>query len=153
MNDDKFVESLRHVLCRLFSGHRPKRVRFDWTIGPVTTKTREINTPMEVRITNEQQVTVTLTPKTDAGKPAKLDGVPSWEVVSGDSKVTPSADGMSALLVSADDPGDTQILVKADADIGEGVEELSEIIKLTVAGATAKNLGITIGAPENKPTT
>lgn len=107
--------------------------------------------PLDIKITNEQQVRVTLNPKTDTGKPASLDGVPTWEIVSGNSTVTADADGRSALLVSADDPGDTQILVKADADIGEGVEEISDVIKLSVVGATAKNLGLVAGTPEAKP--
>lgn len=106
--------------------------------------------PLELKITNEQKIKVTLTPKTDTGKPAKLDGVPTWEVVSGISTVVVAADGLSADLVSADDPGDTQFLVKADADIGEGVEEISDIISLSVVGATAKNLGLTAGQPEPK---
>lgn len=107
---------------------------------------------LSLKITNEQQIPVTLTPKTDTGKPAKLDGVPTWEVISGSSTVTVSEDGLTAVLASSDDPGDTEFLVKADADLGEGVEELSDVIKLTVAGATAKNLGLTAGAPEAKPT-
>ncbi len=105
---------------------------------------------MDIKLTNEQKVTVTLTPKTDAGKPAKLDGKPSWSIVDGLSTVVPSEDGMSAVITSADDPGDTQILVKADADIGEGIEEISDVLKVSVVGAAAKNLGITVGTPELK---
>jgi len=106
--------------------------------------------PLELKITNEQKIKVTLTPKTDTGKPAPLDGVPTWEVVSGNSTVVVAADGLSADLVSADDPGDTQFLVSADADLGDGVETISDTIKLTVAGALAKNLGLTAGQPEPK---
>ena len=127
------------------------QARFDWTIGPVTNKVQGKQETMQIKLTNEQQVSVTLKPRTDAGKPAKLDGAPTWEVVSGESTVTAAEDGLSALIVSSDNPGDTQILVKADADIGEGVEEISEILEVTVAGASAKNLGITVGTPENKP--
>ena len=103
-----------------------------------------------IKITNEQKVNVTLSPKTDSSKPAKLDGVPTWTVVNGtdtSSTVVPSADGMSADLVSSDTPGDTTFLVDADADLGTGVEDLQETITLTVAGANAKNLGITVGTP------
>lgn len=107
---------------------------------------------MEIKITNEQQVRVKLAPKTDSGKPATLDGSPSWTVISGSSQVVVDDDGLGALLVSGDDPGDTEIIVKADADLGDGVEEISDIIKLSVVGATAKNLGLTAGTPELKPT-
>lgn len=106
--------------------------------------------PVEITITNEQKVPVTLAPVTDTGKPAKLDGAPTWEVVSGNSTVVPAADGLSADLISADDPGDTQFLIKADADLGAGVVEISDTIKLTVTGALAKSLGITVGTPVAK---
>jgi hypothetical protein len=106
--------------------------------------------PTSVTITNEQKIKVTLTPVTDTGKPAKLDGKPSWSVISGNSQVEVAEDGLSAFLISADDPGDTQFLIKADANLGEGVEEISDIIDLTVQGATAKNLGVSLGTPEPK---
>lgn len=106
---------------------------------------------MDLKLTNEQQVRVTLSPKTDSGKPAPLDGIPTWEIVDGLSTVVVDPNGLSAMIVSSDDPGDTQILVTADADIGEGVEHISEILKVSVLGAAAKNLGITVGTPELKP--
>jgi len=133
------------------SGHgkgRRKAAGFHFKFG--LPKKKERNMPTTVSITNEQKVKVTLTPVTETGKPAKLDGSPSWAVVSGNSQVVVAEDGLSADLISADDPGETQILIKADADIGEGVEEISDVITLTVIGATAKNLGITVGTPEPK---
>src|SRR5436190_14471307 len=105
---------------------------------------------MEIKITNEQEVDVTLSPKTDTGRPAKLDGSPSWTVISGNSVVRVADNGLSAVLVSSDDPGDTEIMVKADADLGEAVEEISEGFELTVMGATAKNLGVMVGVPRAK---
>jgi hypothetical protein len=132
-------------------GRLIKHPRFEWTIGPVQTKVQQETEQMEIKLTNEQQVTVTLNPKTDAGRPAQLDGKPTWEVISGSSTLEVAEDGKSALIVSSDDPGDTQILVKADADLGEGIEEISEVLDVKIAGATAKNLGITIGVPTVKP--
>lgn len=157
MHNDPLVEAtrliareLRAIRKLIKAGSRPPKVRFAWAVGPVENKTPKEHTHMDIKITNEQKVTVTLSPKTDTGKPAKLDGSPAWAVISGNSTVTVSDDGLSAVLTSADDPGDTQILVKADADLGTGVEEISEVINLTVVGATAKNLGITVGTPEPK---
>lgn len=106
--------------------------------------------PLEISITNEQKIKVTLAPVTATSKPAKLDGAPTWEVVTGNSTVVVADDGLSADLVSADDPGDTQFLVKADADLGAGITEISDIIKLTVLGAQAASLGLTAGTPEAK---
>jgi len=105
---------------------------------------------LEVSITNEQKVNVTLKPVTATGKPASVDGVPTWEVVTGNSTVQAAADGMSADLISADDPGDTDFLVKADADLGSGVTEISDIVRLSVAGAQAANLGLSAGEPTPK---
>lgn len=105
---------------------------------------------IEVLLTTEQKVKVTLAPVTATGKVAKLDGKPTWEIESGESTVEPAEDGMSAYLISADTPGDTMVLIEADADIGEGVEAISDAIRLTVEGARAKNLGVTIASPEAK---
>lgn len=126
-----------------------KRVSFGFKVGVPQLKAKQ-NMPLEIKLTNEQKVSVTLSPRTDSGKPAKLDGSPSWAVVSGNSQVVVSEDGLSAVLISSDDPGDTVVLVKADADLGEGVEEISDTINLTVIGATAKNLGLSAGTPEPK---
>jgi hypothetical protein len=112
--------------------------------------TRKDTKRMEITITTEQKVTVTLKPVTATGKPAKLDGTPSWTVTDGDSVVNPSPDGLSAELVSSDTPGTTTILLEADADLGEGIEPISEVIELTVTGAKASSFGLTVGEPEPK---
>lgn len=108
--------------------------------------------PLELTQTNEQQTTVHLTPVTAGGKPAKLDGVPSWSVVSGPATVAPSDDGLSATIASnADDLGDTVVQVSADADIGEGVEEVADTILMHTTHANAKSLGLTADAPVTQP--
>ena len=124
--------------------------RFDLVIGPVVLKTKVNPMAVTIKITNEQKVNVALTPKTDGGKPAKLDGAPVWSVVSGDSTLVVASDGLSADLVSSDTPGDTTFLIDADADLGEGREDLQETITLTVSGANARNLGIVVGTPVTK---
>ena len=106
--------------------------------------------PVSKTITNEEKVNASLNITTSTGKPAKVDGPPVWSVVSGDSTVVPSADGLSADLVSSDNAGDTIFLVDADADLGSGVEDLQDTITLTVKGANAKNLGISLSDPVPK---
>ena len=106
---------------------------------------------LEIVITNEQKIQVTLTPVTATNKPAQLDGPAVFEVISGTATIEMIADNpLSAFLVSGDLPGDSEIMVSADADLGEGVETISDIIKLTVAGAKAASLGLTVGAPVAK---
>ena len=104
----------------------------------------------EVTITNEQKVNLVLNPKTDAGKVVEVDGKPVWSVVSGESTLVVADDGLSADLVSSDTPGDTTFLIDADADLGEGVEDVQETVTLHVAGARAKNLGVVVGTPTLK---
>ncbi len=140
------IEALLKLLLRLTSCS--KHIEFE--VGPVTNKPRR-NTMLELNITNEQQVVVTLHPVTEAGHPAPVDGAPVWSVVTGDSTVTPASDGLSATLVSADDPGDTDFIVHADADLGGGITDISDIVRLHVAGAQAANLGLTAGDPTPKP--
>jgi hypothetical protein len=133
-------------------GHnsRTPSVRFSFGFGVPQSKTESSIMPVSVSLTNEQKVSVKLTPVTDTGKPAKLDGLPSWAVIDGNSQVVVAEDGYSATLISSDDPGTTNILVKADADLGAGVEEISDTIQVVVVGATARNLGISVGTPEAK---
>jgi len=159
---DASIAEIEHVvkktnfqnwLCRLFgcSETKTRTVRFGWSVGQPKPKEKEIKMPLEIRITNEQQVNVTLKPVTATGKPAKLDGSPSWTVISGSSQVKVADDGLSADLISSDDPGDTEVMVKADADLGEGVEEISDVVRLSVIGANAANLGLVAGTPTPKP--
>lgn len=143
-------DKLSHLISQ-GCGKGRRATGFGFIVGLPTNKEKDPTMPLELKITNEQQVKVTLSPKTDTGKAASLDGKPAWTVITGNSRLNVAEDGLSAMLVSADDPGDTEILVKADADLGEGVEEISDIIKLSVIGSTAKNLGMTAGAPEAKP--
>lgn len=127
-----------------------KKVWFDFIVGPITTKNRTIHT-MELNITNEQKAIITLAPRTAGdsenpdGSPAELDGPARWTQVSGESATlgTVSDDGKTAELISTDTLGDSQFLVEADADLGEGDIEISTLITLHVGGALATNLGAT----------
>lgn len=105
---------------------------------------------IEVAITNEQKVNITVNPVTASGIPAKLDGAPTWTVNSGTSTVEPAADGLSAFLVSGVDAGDTVYTVEGDADLGEGVVNISDTITLHVEAAQAADLGLAAGAAEPK---
>ena len=149
--DDLHKEHLL-ILSKLQPVPTGPQFRFDYKVGLVEKKQPKRSSMLEVTITNEQQVNVTLNPVTTGGKPAPVDGIPEWSVITGNSTVVPAADGMSALLISSDDPGDTDFLVKADADIGEGVSEISDIVRLSVAGAAAANLGLSADAPTLKGT-
>lgn len=139
--------NIKKWLCRQLGCCKPKVV-FDYRLQ-VRNK-RKIRVPMEIKLTNEQEVDVTLAPKTEAGLTAKLDGSPGWQVMIGECEVIPSEDGLTATIVSSDTPGTSQILVEADADLGDGVETISAVITVEVTGAKATNLGLSVGSPRIK---
>jgi hypothetical protein len=105
---------------------------------------------MLITITNEQKVLVTLAPTTEAGNPATLDGIPTWNVTEGDATLEVAEDGLSAFLVSGAADVNSKIEVSADADLGEGVVTLTDVIDLAVVAASASKLGIVSGTPELK---
>lgn len=145
-----FFNRIEDILREILNLIRALFVRLEFAVGPVTNKPRNVTNMLEITITNEQQVKVTLQPVTATGRPAPVDGVPTWETISGNSTVNAAGDGLSADLISEDNPGDTQFIVKADADIGQGVVEISDIITLHVEGAMAANLGLSAGQPTPK---
>lgn len=103
---------------------------------------------LDLTITNEEKIEVSVKPMTGGPnpKPAKVDGVPTWEVLSGAATLEVAEDGLSALLISSDDDlSDTIIQVDADADLGEGVQALSDTITLHTTGAKAESLGLVAG--------
>lgn len=102
---------------------------------------------MLITITNEQKVQVTLMPTTEAGNPATLDGVPTWAVTEGDATLEVAEDGLSAHLISGEADVNSVITVTADADLGEGVVEITDTIDLAVVSASASRLGIATDEP------
>lgn len=104
---------------------------------------------MKILISDEQQITVTMNPKTQAGRPAEVENA-SWTPAD-PSIVTaePSEDGKSCTLVSQG-VGTTSIHVSADADLGDGERTLETDFDFEVAAAEASDLGLTAGQPELK---
>jgi len=107
---------------------------------------------ISVTLNNEQQVRVTLAPQTTKGKLVEVDEPPVWSVLSGGVTVEDvAADGLSATVRSGENPEVSQVLITADADVGEGVVTITETLQVTVNGALAANLGVSVGTPEDKP--
>lgn len=97
--------------------------------------------PLEVDATTTQFGTVTLDPKTPSGKKARVDGAPTWAVQSGTATVEPAADGMSAKIYNRE-AGESIIGVSADADLGQGVETISDTITWRSTSEKASSLGL-----------
>lgn len=107
---------------------------------------------MSLILTDEQQVTLRIEPKTAAGNPARIDGVPSWTVSSDDVlEIVPAADGMAALVRARGPLGTAQVFAEADADLGEGVRTIGGVLDVEVLAAEAVSLLVVAGAPEVKP--
>ena len=86
--------------------------------------------PLNLAITNEEKILVTLSPTTAAGNAAALDGEPTWTVTEGDATLDVLPGGLSAYLISGA-AGASTVLVSADADLDAGeTRELTDVIAL-----------------------
>ncbi len=87
------------------------------------------------------------------GKPAKVDGVPTW--VASDTSVidsvTPSADGMSAKLHVTDNIGASQLTVNADVDLGSGTNNVDFVDTVSVIAGDAVSATFAFGAVTPDP--
>lgn len=107
--------------------------------------------PLSIASNNEQKVPVTAAPVTSTGKPAQVDGPLRVTVVSGEGTV--EQDPLTPLTfkaVSGDNPGTTEYLVEADADLGSGVTLIQDTVTYEVSGAQAASFGLVSGVPEPK---
>jgi len=106
---------------------------------------------LSVACTNAEKVTVTATPVTATGRPARFDGALKVSVQSGSGSVEQDpATPNSFKAVSGDDPGTTVYLVEADVDLGTGITNISDTVELTVTGENAAAFGLAAGVVEPK---
>ncbi len=143
-------------------------VRF--CIGPVTkqpkvesAKCRPSNpiarkgvSQMAFVLKDDEQVTATLEFFDKKGKKIaspKLDGVPAWASTDNTKvSVAPAADGLSALIVAVGSPEDTAtITATADADLGEGVREVTTTGDVSIIGGDVATSNMNFGAPVPQP--
>lgn len=125
------------------------QARFDWNVGRPEPKERRKPIMLELSCTNEEKIKIRVNPVTTTGTAVALDGPIQVSVQSGEGMVEP-IDEKSFYVVSGQNPGDTGFLVSGDADLGDGVESISDVILLHVAGAKASSLGLVAETPEPK---
>jgi len=101
---------------------------------------------LELTCTTEEKIAITASPVTVGGAPAAIDGEVTVTVLSGEGTFEMTGP-ITFWVISSDIPGDTQFLVEADADLGEGIVKISDIVKLSVTGAMAANFGLVAEAP------
>jgi len=107
---------------------------------------------LELNCSKEEKIKVTVYPITLGGRSAQIqEGSLELEVTYG-SGTCPLVEneGLAFWLVSGDIPEDVGFLVKADADLGEGIETISEMIVLHVSDVKAVNLGLVAESPVPK---
>ena len=137
-------------VTNIFIGGKGERTfRFNYAIGKPMRKHLGGNM-LDLTITNEQKVKVTVNPVTEAGSPVTLDGPITVAVSSGDGTFEVQPDNVSVYLISGDQPGDTVFTISGDADLGEGVVNVTDLVNLHVDGAQAAALGMVASEPELK---
>lgn len=95
-------------------------------------------------------VTFSVSGPVDAkGKPAKLDGVPVWALDDETNAqiVAQAPNGLSCDVHLSDNPSATQLTVKADADLGAGVVELTGVAVINIVAGDAVSLGEVTAGP------
>lgn len=102
-------------------------------------------------LTDLQKVTLSIAPVDALGQPAVVEGVPVWASSAPEiCTVTPSADGLTAVVLTVGPLGTAQISVSADADLTEGVTTISGVLDVQVTASQAVSLAISAGVPEAK---
>lgn len=105
---------------------------------------------MALILTDIQKVSLSISPKSAAGNPAAVDGVPVWQVSDENVLSLQTAeDGMSAVVSTTGQLGTAQVSVSADADLGEGVQTITGVLDVEVKASAAVTLDISAGVPEN----
>jgi hypothetical protein len=153
---------VRRFLAAMFGFHdplaRPLR-RLFFLVEPPQERGSTFSNPKGaikmalLRLETDQQARVTLVAKDRRGRPARVDGVPAWGVEPVDVvKVEASEDGMSATVVQVGDPGTTATLtVRADADLGEGMRELTGVLSVAIAEPEAVVVELSAEEPTDVP--
>ncbi len=134
------------------TGKKPK-VTLRWGIGPVSEQphngTRSLTYMLQ--LTNTQQCQLSIAGVDKKGNPAGLEGIIYSSSDPSVAAVTQDAADPSKALVVAVAAGTAQINVRADADLGDGVTELTGVLDVTVVPGQAVSFVINTGTPEEQP--
>ncbi len=98
------------------------------------------------QISDSQGVPLTPTFIDNKGNPATVDGQPEWLVDNPNViALTPAADGLSCDLAAVGPLGTAIVSMKADADLGAGVEPLVGTFEIEVTAGKATTVVLTPG--------
>lgn len=136
----------------LFTPHKGKAVSLQITArlesgGAVKVQRGET---VMLLLRDDQRVSLSIQPLDARGNPARVDGIPAWnnsdELL---GTLVAAADGFSAVF-SALQIGTCQISVTVDADLGDGVRNLSGTLDIQIEPGEAVSIGIIAGVPESQ---
>lgn len=97
---------------------------------------------MTFTISPDKKRTFRLAIKAANGKPAPIDGVPTWEISpTGPVSLFPASDGMTCEIAWLKD-GLTTLTVTADADLGTGVKTISNTAEIEALTLEASSIEI-----------
>lgn len=109
---------------------------------------------MSLTITNEQELTLQVSPRTAAGNLGTIDGAPKWSLSDPSKGKLLAVDGEPDKVVfwPVDGAGGTvQVIATCDADLGQGVREISGIFDLEILSPEATVAEVTaVGEPTTK---
>lgn len=104
---------------------------------------------MSIKITDNQRFVVAVVAVDVKGNPASIEGVPTW-TVSDQSllAIEPVVDNPLAVTVTALGPlGAAQVIVAADADLGEGTTLIGGLLDVEIVSGAAVSLALSPGIP------
>ena len=102
-----------------------------------------------VVLTDLQKVFTSFIVKDKMENPAPIDGIPTWSVSDPNLlQVVPTEDGLGCQVYTVGPLGKGQVIVTADADLGEGVEPITGTLNVQVIGSKAVAIGVNVGTPE-----
>jgi hypothetical protein len=116
-----------------------------WHVGPVVPLQGE-PMPVEVTMSTEEQVRLSITPLTPGGDPAPTDGPAQW-TIEGPCMLVPIDDLSTWVRGTPTAAGDSVVTVTADADLGEGFVPLADTAVIHVSSPMAASLGMQADAP------
>jgi hypothetical protein len=104
-----------------------------------------------VELTEEQSVTAEVQPKTAKGNPAKIQGDVAWTLSDPNAAdlVVDTTDSKKANITAkaVDGVVPSDVVAKFDADLGDGVREITVVGQIVVKDAEAETAEMVFGTP------
>ena len=103
-------------------------------------------------LTVDQQVAVNVVYRDADGNEARVDGDPVWTVADPTvAEFVPGATAFEGIVRALGPIGTTQVSVRADADLGDGVRELIGTLDIETVAGEAVVANVQAGQPEAQP--